>query len=97
MKIELHIERLVLDQALLGGERATAVCSTIEQELRRLLATPEALAALRGIGTVATLPPASLPPSSHPHDRLGTRIATAVQRGLGAGIPSTPRRAGKER
>lgn len=97
MRIELHIERLVLDQALLGGERAAAVRTTIEQELRRRLATPAAFTALRGIGTVATLPPAWLAPSSHPHDRLGTRIASAVQRGLGDSIPFTPRSTGKER
>ncbi|KRE82946.1 hypothetical protein ASG75_15510 [Rhodanobacter sp. Soil772] len=94
MSIELHIERLVIDEAALGGERAGSVRTALECELGRLLAQPGAAGALRGLGAVATLPPATLPPASHPHDRLGMRIATAVQHGLGI-IPAT-RVAGKE-
>ena len=95
MSIELHIERLVLDDALLGGERAGSVRAALEGELGRLLAQPGAVDTLRGLGAMATLPPAILPPASHPHDRLGMRIATAVQRGLG--ISPAARGAGKER
>jgi len=94
MSIELHIERLVLDEAVLGGERAGNVRASIERELHRLLATPGAVAALRGIGSVATLPAVSLPPASHPHDQLGPRIATAVRHGLG--ISPAMRVAGEE-
>jgi len=43
---------------------------------------------------VATLPPARLPTASDPHERLGPRIATAVQHGLG--ITPAARVAGKE-
>ena len=88
MSIELHIERLVIDEALLDGERAPAVRAAIEQELGRLLTAPGAFDALRGIGGVASLPPSILPAASHPSERLGPRIATAVQRGLG--IASVP-------
>ncbi|MGN6706162.1 MAG: hypothetical protein ACTHJO_08890 [Rhodanobacter sp.] len=95
MSIELHIERLVIDEAALGGERGGSVRAALEGELARLLAQPGAAAALRGLGAVAALPPATLPPASHPHERLGVRIATAVQRGLG--IPPAARVAGKER
>ncbi|MFC5526871.1 hypothetical protein ACFPPA_14110 [Rhodanobacter ginsengisoli] len=85
MRIELHIERLVLDDALLGGERATAVRSAIELELAERLAGPEVESALRGIGSVASLPPAVLPQARHPKERLGPRIATAVGQALGVG------------
>lgn len=85
MSIELHIERLVLDAALLGGEPAAAVRSAIERELARQLAMPGVALALRGIGSVASLPHASLPPASHPNDQLGPRIATAVRQTLGNG------------
>jgi hypothetical protein len=94
VSIELHIERLVIDEALLGGERAGSVRLAIERELTRLLAQPGAVDALRGLGVVDTLPPATLPPASHPHDRLGMRIATAVQHGLG--ITPATHVAGKE-
>ncbi|GAA0890004.1 hypothetical protein [Rhodanobacter soli] len=94
MSIELHIERLVIDEAALGGERAGSVRAALEGELGRLLAQPGAVDALRGLGAVATLPPATLPTASHLRDRLGVRIATAVQHGLGI-IPA-PRVAGKE-
>lgn len=90
MKIELHIERLVLDQTLLGAERASAVRAAIEHELGRLLATPDAFGELRGIGHVASLPPALLPPAAHPREALGPRIAAAVQHGLGNALVSAP-------
>ncbi|HXS04662.1 MAG TPA: hypothetical protein VN731_09300 [Rhodanobacter sp.] len=88
MSIVLHIERLVIDEALLGGERAAAVPAAIERELGRLLVAPGAAVALRGIGSIASiasLPPASLPLCRHPKDQLGTRIATAVNQALGVG------------
>lgn len=83
MSVQLHIERLVLDEALLGDERAPAVRAAIEQQLARLLAGQDASVALQRIGSVASLPHAVLPAASHPHGRLGLRIATAVQQGLG--------------
>ena len=94
MSIELHIERLVIDEAALGGERAGRVRAALESELGRLMAQPGTVDALRGLGAVATLPPVTLPTASHLHDRLGVRIAMAVQHGLGI-IPA-PRVAGKE-
>ena len=83
MSIQLHIERLVIDEALLGGERAAAVRTAIERELGRLLAVPDAAVALRGIGSIASLPTASLPQARQPKDQLGTRVATAVNQALG--------------
>lgn len=94
MSIELHIERLVIDEALLGGERAAGVRAAIERELAWRLAQRGAIDALRGLGAVATLPPATLPAAGHPHERLGVRIAAAVQHGLG--ITPAARVAGEE-
>lgn len=85
MSIVLHIERLVVDEALLGGERAATVPAAIERELGRLLVAPGAAVALRGIGSIASLPPAPLPLGRHPKDQLGTRIATAASQALGVG------------
>lgn len=89
MSIELHIERLVIDESLLGGERAGNVRAALEGELGRLLTQPGALAAMRTLGAVAALPPETLPPADLPHERLGSRIATAVRHALG--IPATMR------
>ena len=94
MSIELHIERLVIDEAALGGEHAAGVRAAVERELAWRLGQPGAVDALRGLGAVDTLPPATLPPASRPHDRLGPRIATAVQHGLG--ITPAARATGKE-
>ncbi len=94
MSIVLHIERLVIDEAVLGGERAGSVRVALERELALRLAQPGAVDTLRGLGAIAALPPVTLPPASLPHDRLGMRIATAVQHGLG--ITPAPRGAGKE-
>ena len=88
MSIVLHIDRLVIDEAVLGGERAASVLATIERELAQKLAQPGSADTLRSLGAIAALPPATLPPAGHVHDRLGTRIATAVQHGLGITPPS---------
>ena len=82
MSIELHIERLVIDAAVLGGERAADVRAAIERELAQRLAQPGAIDALRRIGAAGALPPAVLPMAVHPRDRLGVRVASAVQQSL---------------
>ena len=83
MSIVLHIERLVIDEALLGGERASNVRATIECELARRLARPGGIDALRGIDAVAALPTVALPQPAPMQGPLGARIAMAVQQGLG--------------
>ncbi|HZX72676.1 MAG TPA: hypothetical protein VFE77_17920 [Rhodanobacter sp.] len=88
MSIVLHIERLVIDEALLGGERAGSVRDALERELTQRLAQPGAVATLRSLGVVAALPPTTLSAVMHPRQTLGPRIAMAVQQGLG--IPSVP-------
>ena len=78
MSIALHIERLVIDEALLGGERAADVRVAIERELARQLMHPGARQSASRLGVLATLPAAVLPPVTHPREQLGTRIAMAV-------------------
>lgn len=92
MSIVLHIERLVLDETLLGDERSGAVRAAIEHELTRRLAQPGAIDALRGIGAVTALPSVALPAGRSTHNRLGQRIAAAVQRGLGVGDAASGRK-----
>lgn len=82
MSIELHIERLVIDAAVLGGERADALRVAIEHELGRRLASPGTPCALRDIGARAALPPISMPAAPRRHETLGARIAGAVQGSL---------------
>jgi hypothetical protein len=93
MTIVLHIERVVIDEALLGSERAMTVGAAIEHELGRLLTAPGALVALRGLGSTASLAPTVLPAASHPRDPLGPRIASAAVRGLG--VESKPAKRGR--
>lgn len=83
MSIELHIERLVIDEALMQGTRSATVRAAIESEMMRYLAQPGALDALRGIGAVAALPATEFPASTGPQNGLGERVAAAVQQRLG--------------
>ncbi len=85
MSIVLHIERLVLDEAVLGGERASKVRAELERELQRQLSSPGAVHALPGIGRVAPLSPCGLPDAGHVRSGsgIGGRIAAAVGQGLG--------------
>ena len=86
MSILLHIERLVIDQAVLGAERAGSVRDALERELTQRLMQPGAAGALRSLGAVAVLSPTTLPTAAYRQQTLGPRIATAVQQGLG--VPS---------
>ncbi|KZC17921.1 hypothetical protein RHOFW510R12_03480 [Rhodanobacter sp. FW510-R12] len=83
MSIELHIERLVIDAALLGGERATDVRATLERELGQQLAQAGAIDTLHSLGTVAALPPMTLPAAVRLHEPFGARVASAVRQSLG--------------
>ncbi len=85
MSITLHIERLVLDQALLSEGEAKALRQGIERELSLRLMQTGTVDALRCIGAVAELPPCSLPLATHPGEGLGARIASGIQQGLGVG------------
>ncbi|MFI4928039.1 MAG: hypothetical protein ACHP7E_10185 [Burkholderiales bacterium] len=83
MSILLHIERLVIDAALLGGEQADDVRAALERELARRLMQPRATDNLRHLGAVAALPPTTLPAAARSREPLGARVASAVQQSLG--------------
>ena len=84
MSIALHIERLVIDEAVLGGERAADVRLLLERELAHRLAQPGALDALRGTGAVTALPAAAVPAPARGQERLGSCLAMAVGQSLSA-------------
>ncbi len=91
MKIDLRIDRLVLDAALLDGGRADAVAAAIESELARRLALPGAADALRGIGAVDALPALALATSTDAQRwNLGADIARSLGDGLGLAAPGAP-------
>jgi len=83
VSIELHIERLVIEESLLEGERVVAVRQSFERELTQWLAQPGAIDRLRRIGAVTMLPATTLQAATRPGQRVGGRIAAAVGYGLG--------------
>jgi hypothetical protein len=87
MSIKLQIERMVIDEALLGGKHAASVRQAVERELVRQLSQPGTAFALRRLGSVAMLSPTTLP-TALPHDSLGARVASAVQQSLCGGAMS---------
>jgi len=96
MSIELYIERLVIDEVALGGEQPAAVRMAMTRELQRLLAHPNAVGMLAGVGVVASLPSGRLPPPATAADRLGPRLARAVHQVLDTASPTgSPRGASR--
>ena len=84
MKIDLRIDRLVLDAALLNGGRADAVAAAIESALTRQLAMPGVAEALRAIGHVDALPVRALVTDTSARPRnLGADIAASLGDALG--------------
>lgn len=83
MRIGLRIDRLVVDDSLLAGERAPGICHSLERELVRLLSAPGAGDILRRIGAVDVVSPTPLPAASDRRVGLGTRVAAAVGMGMG--------------
>lgn len=89
MKIDLRIDRLVLDAVLLDGGRADAVVAAIESELTRRLAMPGAAEALRGIGRIDALPALAMATNADTRGSdLGAGIAGSLGDGLGLAAPS---------
>lgn len=83
MSIELHIERLVVDESLLASGRTRGLRDIIERSLAQRLASPHAVARLSSLGAVAALQAVDLPTGDSPLRHLGARIADAVGDGLG--------------
>lgn len=90
MSITLHIDRLVVDQALLGDGGAVALRQGIERELSLRLMQGGTVEGLRHLGAVAELPPCRLPRATHPGDGLAARIASGIYLGLGVTRGGSP-------
>jgi hypothetical protein len=82
MSIVLHIERVVIDEAVLKGESPARLHAALERELRQQLSSPGAIDALRAMGSVASLSPRGAPAGHRAHEGPGARIAAAVGQGL---------------
>lgn len=86
MKIELRIERLVLDAEWLGVNARDAVADAIRMELSHLLAQPGAIDALRTIGAVDALPALTLTAGAEStRHGAGLAVAHALAGALGVG------------
>jgi hypothetical protein len=81
--VQLHIERLVVDESLLSAGQSDTLQTTIETELARLV-REEGLNATSS-ATVHSLPARNIqiPKQSRP-TRLGNQIARSVYAALGA-------------
>lgn len=95
MSIELHIERLVVDESLLAGGRAGELRDIIERSLAQRLASPHAVARLSSLGAVAALPAVDLPGGDSSLRHLGARVADAVGDGLGVPAGRRPLSGGR--
>lgn len=83
MRIALHIERLVVDAAVLGNERPAHVRAALEGELARLLAAPGAADTLRAVGAVDAISPTSLALTGPADASLGARVGARIGACLG--------------
>ena len=95
MTVRLHIDRVVVDEALLRGERRADVRAALEEALRERLAAPGAIDALRHLGAVPSLPAQSLPVDTPSQRNLGARIAAGA--GDALGLAGAAPAAGKSR
>jgi hypothetical protein len=84
MKVNLHIERLVLDGLPISRSQGALVQRAVEAELSRLLAADGLAPSLLAGGAMPYAPggPMRLTNESNP-DHLGTQIAQSVYGGLG--------------
>lgn len=84
MKINLHIERLVLDGLPVGMGQGALIQSAIETELARLLAESGLSSELMVGGVLACLSASSIQLTNYATPaRLGQQIARAVHSGVG--------------
>lgn len=84
MKIELHIDRLLLDGLPFAQREAALVKAAVELELGRLMAAGQIDASLASAAAIPMLRGGSIaaPRNAEP-GRTGTQIAAAVYAGFG--------------
>jgi hypothetical protein len=84
MKINLHIERVVLDGLPVASHQRGLVLSALETELTRLLGAAGLSSELMSGGAVPYLPTSSIELTSGVGPaQIGRQIAGAVHRGIG--------------
>ena len=84
MKIQLHIERLILDGLPIERRDASIVQAMVETELQRLLSTEGLAPTLLSGGAMHAAPGGSIQLTSETNPaQVGTQIAQAVYGGLG--------------
>ena len=88
MKINLHIERLVLEGLPIARHEAAQVRAAIEAELSRLLTLHGLDAQIMSGGRLPSVTPGrmNLPRGGGDATQLGTRIAEAVYGGFGGEV-----------
>jgi hypothetical protein len=92
MNVRLHIERVVVDAAIVGPMPPERLESAIGRALRQLLSTGRLAPEMASGGNVRVLRQAAdLPPSSAGPAAMGAAIAGAVYRSVGV-PPATRRR-----
>jgi hypothetical protein len=84
MDIRVHIERLVIDEALIGNGDRAALQAAVATELTQLLAAQGLGAAWRAGGAVPTVRGGTVEPAAGQDPaRLGQQVAQAVYRRIG--------------
>lgn len=89
MKIEVRIDRLILDGVPVTGDQGPLVQLAVERELAELLADGGPFDETRAGGSTPRVNAGSfeLPEGNHPA-KLGQQIARSVYRGIGQGTGS---------
>lgn len=86
MKINVHIERLILQGLPTTAQQGAQVQRALERELTRLLAASGLSHELRGGIAVPSLPAAGIAVARDNHPaRLGHEVARAVHGAIGSG------------
>lgn len=84
MKINLHIERLILDGLPISPDQKHLVQASVEAELSRMLSEGGLAQELASGGAVPSVPGGSikLAPGAKPN-QIGAQVARAVYKGMG--------------
>lgn len=83
MKIQVHIDRLVLDGLPVRNRESKAINEAIEKELTRLLAEGRLPEILETNGAFTRLPAGTMKVAENNPSMIGTEIARAIYRGIG--------------
>lgn len=84
MKINVHVERLIMEGLPVTSLQARQVQGSLEKELARLLAVSGLSQELRGGITVPSLPAAGIQVAQDNHPaRLGREVARSVHGAIG--------------